>query len=85
MAEDTNTANASAADEKPDSRRVKIQRVGKEPATCIPYEDGSGTMQQWYPATDKNEFEVPAIIAVAAVASGFFAEEPNSKTKIKKS
>lgn len=84
MAEETDTT--TAADDKPDSRRVKIQRQeGKEPATCIPYEDGSGTMQQWYPEAGKDEFEVRAIIAVAAIASGFFVESPDSKTKTKRS
>jgi hypothetical protein len=83
MAEDN--ATQPAADDKPDSRRVKIQREGSEPATCIPYEDGSGQMQLWYPEAGKAEFEVKAIIAVAAIASGFFIEAPDSKTKTKKS
>jgi hypothetical protein len=78
-------ASVAKADD-PDSRRIKLRRVGSEPATCISfsYEDGSGSLQQWHPEPDKNEFEVKAIIAVAAVASGFFEEAPESKTKLKK-
>jgi hypothetical protein len=71
------------AEEKPDSRKVKIQRVGDEPATCIPYEDGSGQMKHFRPDAAVNEFEVSAIIAFAAIESGYFEQAPDSKTKSK--
>ncbi|HKQ06606.1 MAG TPA: hypothetical protein VJ464_15845 [Blastocatellia bacterium] len=71
----------------PDSRRVGIVRVEREdgPMHDVPYEDGSGHQRHWYPGADKDEFEVPAMIAVAAVASGFFEQAANSRTKLKRS
>jgi len=74
-----------AATNDPDSRRVRIQRVEREdgPATCISYDDGSGSHQQWHPDPAANEFEVKAVIADAAVKSGFFAEAPDTKTRLK--
>ena len=73
------------AEEKPDSRKVKIVRIGEEVATCIPYEDGSGQMKHFRPDAAVNEFEVSAIIAFAAIESGYFRQAADSKTKSKAS
>jgi hypothetical protein len=72
------------AQDNPDSRRIKIRRVEHEsgPATCIPYEDDSGEPRHWYPDPASQEFEVTAIIASPAVASGFFEESPDTKTRL---
>ncbi|HEX8091831.1 MAG TPA: hypothetical protein VF762_23460 [Blastocatellia bacterium] len=83
----TDAAQQSAAEQPagdPDSRRVRIVRVEREdgPAICIPYDHKSGAQQHWYSDPEKKTFEVPAAIAAAAVASGFFAEAANSKTKL---
>jgi hypothetical protein len=71
--------------EDPDSRRVRIVRADREdgPATCISYEDGSGSLKQWHPELEVKLFEVPAIIAVEAIRSGFFKEAANTKTRLK--
>ena len=78
-----NQTQAPAAE--PDSRRVRIVRVERDdgPATCISYDDGSGSHQQWHPDPAVNQFEVKAIIADAAVKTGFFVEAPDSKTRLK--
>jgi hypothetical protein len=69
----------------PDSRRVRLVRITHEdgPATCISYDDGSGSMQQWHPDAEKDKFEVRAVIADAAVKSGFFIEAPTTKTRLR--
>lgn len=84
----TITAQAPATEQPaadPDSRRVRIVRVDRDdgPAICVPYDDKTNRQQHWYPEPEKNEFEVPAVIAYAAVASGFFIEAASSKTKLK--
>ena len=77
---------AAAQKDKPDSRLVRLVRVEREdgPATCVSYEDGSGSLKQWHPDPKENLFEVKAIIADAAVKSGFFAEAPDTKTRLRK-
>jgi hypothetical protein len=70
--------------EKPDAVLVKIERVPRlvddpdrpghkidKRATRIPYEDG-GHYEHYDFDHDTDRFEVPVIVADAAVASGFF-------------
>ncbi len=62
---------------------IKIRRVkGKDPATCITYTQGGG-FAQWHPEPEKDEFDVPVIIAYFAIKEGFFEQHPKSKTKLK--
>jgi hypothetical protein len=77
------TQTETTPEEKPDSRKVKIVRVGKDVATTISYEDGSGQMKQHRFDPAKNAFEVSAIIAFAAIQSGHFKQAPESKTQSK--
>ena len=58
----------------PSSILVKIERVerGDGPMIRLPYEDGSGSTPHYDFAPEENTFEVPVIVAAAAVATGFF-------------
>jgi hypothetical protein len=75
----------TTAEDKPDSRKILIVRVEHEdgPATCIPYEDGTGRLQMFHPDPEVKEFEVDALVAFACISSGFFEQHPDSKTKSK--
>jgi len=42
------------------------------PLVRLPYEDGSGLTPHWDFAAEQDTFEVPVIVADAAVATGFF-------------
>lgn len=62
---------------------VRIRRVAGQPiATCISYQEGE-RLEQWRPEANKQEFEVSAVIAAAAVAEGYFEVTPESRAKLK--
>lgn len=51
--------------------------------TALSYPKGDGVTTATFPA-DKDEFEVDAILATAAIDTGLFEQSPETKTKLKK-
>lgn len=84
MADGKQTEEAPKAASKPDSKRVKIERVtGQEPITGLTIPRGDGPPDHWHPPVETTSFEVDADTAVAAVATGAFKQAADSGAKLK--
>jgi len=66
----------------PDSAKVRVRRIGKEPVTAFSYSDPKdpNRMTTFVAEADKDEFDMSPAEAIAAVQSGGFEVHPDSKS-----
>lgn len=66
-----------------DKKKPIMERDPDSLLTALSYPKGDGVTTATFPA-DKDEFEVDAILATAAIDTGLFEQSPETKTKLKK-